>query len=59
MIETDAIKREISSLLEQSDFKGCFLASNREGILFCDSYGLANAELNVPNTTKTKFRIGS
>lgn len=59
MIQTNAIKNKISSLLEQTDFKGCFLASNREGILFCESFGLANAELNVPNTTKTKFRIGS
>lgn len=59
MLKTDAIKSEISSLLEQTDFKGCFLASSSEGILFCNSFGLANAELNVPNTVNTKFRIGS
>ena len=59
MISTNKIKDQISTVLEQANFKGSFLAANREGIIYTGSYGLANAELNVRNTTSTKFRIGS
>lgn len=40
-------------------FSGVILIA-RDGVPFFNkSYGMANIELNVPNTSKTKFRIGS
>ena len=40
-------------------FSGAVLVARGETVLFSKAYGLANVEWNIPNTTTTKFRIGS
>jgi CubicO group peptidase (beta-lactamase class C family) len=41
------------------DFSGAVLVSKDNETLFAKGYGFANAEHEVPNTTRTKFRLGS
>jgi CubicO group peptidase (beta-lactamase class C family) len=40
-------------------FMGSVLVATRDEVVFQASAGLANVEWNVPNSAKTKFRIGS
>ena len=40
-------------------FSGALLVMRSGKVVFEKSYGMANYELNVPNTIDTKFRIGS
>jgi CubicO group peptidase (beta-lactamase class C family) len=40
-------------------FSGAVLVSKDNETLFANGYGFANAEHEVPNTTQTKFRLGS
>jgi CubicO group peptidase (beta-lactamase class C family) len=42
-----------------SQFSGSVLVAKDEETLFAGGYGFANAEHQVPNTTRTKFRLGS
>jgi CubicO group peptidase (beta-lactamase class C family) len=49
----------IRLFLDGSDFSGSVLVVRDGVIVFCKSYRMANYELDIPNTSKTKFRIGS
>jgi len=40
-------------------FNGSVLLARGDEVLFANGYGLANAEFDIPNTTQTKFRLGS
>lgn len=40
-------------------FDGAVLVAENGKIIYKDAYGLANREWNIPNTTDTKFMIGS
>ncbi|WP_139491823.1 serine hydrolase domain-containing protein [Brevibacillus dissolubilis] len=40
-------------------FNGSVLVAHQGNILLADGYGMANMEHDVPNTSKTKFRIAS
>ena len=40
-------------------FSGAALISRDGKIVFAKGYGLANRELDVPNTAQTRFRLGS
>ncbi len=40
-------------------FSGAVLVAKNGKIVLCKGYGMANYELDVPNTPQTKFRIGS
>ena len=40
-------------------FSGVVLVAHKEKTIFAKAYGMANYELQVPNTLNTKFRIGS
>ena len=40
-------------------FNGSVLVASHGRIVLAKSYGMANYELDVPNTPKTKFRLGS
>jgi CubicO group peptidase (beta-lactamase class C family) len=40
-------------------FTGSVLVAKGDQVVFNRSYGLANVEWNIPNTTTTKFRLGS
>ena len=40
-------------------FNGSMLVAGNGKVIFKKGYGLANMEWNIPNTTDTKFRLGS
>jgi len=45
--------------VNQQQFMGAVLVARGDQVLFSKAYGFANLEWNIPNTTTTKFRIGS
>src|SRR6185369_6635001 len=49
----------VQSYVDARQFMGSVLVARGETVLFSKAYGAANLEWNVPNTTSTKFRIGS
>ena len=49
----------INAYLKQGQFSGSVLIAERGKTVLSRGYGMANYELDVPNTTQTKFRIGS
>jgi CubicO group peptidase (beta-lactamase class C family) len=49
----------LSTWAAQGRFSGTVLLAKDNKILLRKSYGMANYELNVPNTTDTVYRIGS
>lgn len=44
---------------DDQEFMGTVLVAKDEEVLLHQGYGLANLEWNIPNSTKTKFRLGS
>src|SRR5215813_9407341 len=50
---------EYLSAAAKQGFTGSALISCDGKVIFSKGYGLANIELDVPNTPKTKFRLGS
>ncbi len=49
----------LSGLVKQNRFSGAVLVARDGRVLLEKGYGFANAELEVPNTPQTKFRLGS
>ena len=49
----------VQSYADQGLFSGAVLVAKDGKILLCKAYGMANHELDVPNTTDTKFKIES
>jgi CubicO group peptidase (beta-lactamase class C family) len=49
----------VRSYVDAKQFMGSVLVARGETVLFEKAYGSANLEWNIPNTTTTKFRIGS
>jgi CubicO group peptidase (beta-lactamase class C family) len=49
----------MKACVDKDHFSGSVLVSKGGETLFARGYGFANAELQVPNTTRTKFRLGS
>lgn len=49
----------VTALVEQEQFSGSLLVARDGQVLISKGYGLANVELEVPNTPGTKFRLGS
>lgn len=49
----------VSFRVANKEFSGSVLIAKGDDIVFNKSYGLANIEWAVPNTTTTKFRLGS
>ncbi|MDQ3920426.1 MAG: serine hydrolase [Acidobacteriota bacterium] len=49
----------MDALAAQGRFSGAALVAREGKVIFSRAYGMANYELGVPNTTETKFRIGS
>ena len=49
----------LNALVKQGHFTGSALAARDGKVIFSKGYGLANAELEAPNTPQTKFRLGS
>ncbi len=55
----DTIDNHISTLVDDMKFSGSVLVADSNGIIFRKGYGLSDIGSNTPNTTDTKFRIGS
>lgn len=49
----------LNAHIELKTFNGSVLIAKNGEILFSRGFGMANFELDVPNTPKTKFRLGS
>ncbi|MEK6289167.1 MAG: serine hydrolase [Acidobacteriota bacterium] len=49
----------MNALVNQQRFIGSVLVARDGKVIFSKGYGLANVELDVPNTPQTKFRLGS
>ncbi len=49
----------VNSNFQRNIFSGNVLVAQKGEVVFKKSYGLANQEWNIQNTTNTKFRIGS
>ena len=49
----------VLAYVRNGDFSGSVLVARDGRILFRKSYGMANYELSVPNTERTRFQIGS
>lgn len=45
--------------VKAESFSGSVLVAHKGKIILAKGYGMANYELNVPNTPQTKFRLGS
>ncbi|AQQ55544.1 serine hydrolase domain-containing protein [Planococcus lenghuensis] len=46
-------------ILESRNFSGSVLIAKKRDIVFKESFGMANYELDVSNSSETKYRIGS
>ena len=55
----EEIERKVSLVLEGNEFSGSLLIAQEDDIFFNKSFGMANYELDVANSSKTKYRIGS
>jgi len=53
------IDEYISACVKTGIFSGSVLVAINEDIIVNKGYGMANYELDIPNTPQTKFRIGS
>lgn len=49
----------LDALAAQGRFSGVVLVAREGKVTFSRAYGMANYELDAPNTAETKFRIGS
>src|SRR5256886_3418647 len=56
---TPKIGEYMDALVKAGWFSGSILIAQNGKVLVSKGYGMANAELEVPNTPQTKFRVGS
>src|SRR5437764_1342473 len=56
---TPKVSVYMDALVKAGWFSGSILIAQDGKVLVSKGYGMANAELDVPNTPQTKFRIGS
>ena len=49
----------MAARVKRDHFSGSILIAREGKVLFSKGYGMANHELDVPNTPQTKFRLGS
>jgi len=49
----------MKGVLQADNFSGVVLIARNGKVLFAQPYGMANFELDVPNTLETKFRLAS
>jgi len=56
---TPKFEEYMKNCVKVKHFSGAVLVSNGSETLLAKGYGFANAEHEVPNTTQTKFRLGS
>jgi CubicO group peptidase (beta-lactamase class C family) len=53
------VEEYIAARVKRDHFSGSILIAREGKVLFSRGYGLANHELDVPNTPQTKYRLGS
>ena len=53
------MEQVMQSYVQQGTFMGTVLVARDGAVIFDKAYGMANLELDVPNTPTTKFRLGS
>jgi len=53
------VETHINAFVRLRTFGGSILVAQKGKVLVCKGYGMANYEHDVPNTPRTKFRIGS
>ena len=53
------MEQVIQSHVSTGAFMGTVLVARGNGVVISKGYGMANLELDVPNTPSTKFRLGS
>jgi hypothetical protein len=56
---TPKIEEYMNALVKAGWFNGSILIARDGKVLVSKGYGMANFELEVPNTLQTKFRLGS
>src|SRR5579863_103705 len=54
-----ALRKELERQVAAGSFSGAVLVARNSKPVFSEAYGLADREHRVPNTLKTRFRIGS
>jgi CubicO group peptidase (beta-lactamase class C family) len=62
LTEADALKAlsaRAEKLASESEFSGAVLVAKDDHVLFSHAYGLADRKRGIPNTLRTRFRIGS
>jgi Beta-lactamase len=62
LTEADALKAlsaRAAKLAGEGEFSGAVLVANDGQVLFRHAYGLADRKRGIPNTLRTRFRIGS
>jgi CubicO group peptidase (beta-lactamase class C family) len=57
--ENQQLDKLVKTFVDLDQFSGNVLVAKKGKVVFNKSYGLANREWNVANTTDTKFRIAS
>jgi CubicO group peptidase (beta-lactamase class C family) len=53
------IDQYMKDAVKEGKFSGSILVAQNGNVLVTKGYGMANIEMNAPNTPQTKFRIGS
>ena len=53
------VEEYMAARIARNHFSGSILIARDGKVLFSQGYGMANLELDVPNTPQTKFRLGS
>jgi NAD(P)-dependent dehydrogenase (short-subunit alcohol dehydrogenase family) len=62
LTEADALKAlsaRAEKLAGEGEFAGAVLVAKDDHVLFSHAYGLADRERGIPNTLRTRYRIGS
>ena len=57
--KADKIDAVVKHYADQQLFNGSVLVAEKGNVIYKNAVGLANMEWEIPNTTKTKFRVGS
>jgi CubicO group peptidase (beta-lactamase class C family) len=57
--QTSQLSELLQDAVAKRSFSGAVLVTENDIVLLKGGYGMANVELQVPNTPATKFRIGS
>ncbi|KZE37812.1 hypothetical protein AV656_09805 [Bhargavaea cecembensis] len=58
-MEAELIRKYVDSLDAHGYFNGAIAVLHKGKTVFCKGYGMADYGFGVPNTSKTRFRIGS